>query len=1814
MDRSGCGADGPERKGIFMSKHRTRTTRWDRLLSGVVCLALALGLLPPAGLIQTAQAHWADPYGQQLVEWGVMNPSPDLRLGDEITRAEFVAMCNRAFGYSRLGDMPFTDVPYTAWYAEDINIAYNAGYFNGVSADKASPQAPLTREQAAVLLARCLRFQEAVGEVQDFTDSHDLKEWSSGLIAAAAAKGIISGYTDGTYRPSSNITRGEVAAMLVRAIGNPIRAAGSHELGDVYGNVIIGTSNVTLRDTVILGDLYITGGVDLGNVMLENVTVLGRIVISGGGVSDAARSSVMLCNVEAEELVVDSLVNQFVTISAYGVTDIDRTYVRSTAYLEDACGEAYGLHYIELAGESGTKLQLSGSIKEVRDKTPLSLLQLVKGTAKKITIDEEATGSELLVDINTVVEELNLDVASWVHGDGDIMQLNIAAEGCEVDILPEHVSIRPGVTAEVDGKVVGSAAADELSSEPRLLSGYPSVTRLLPREASGLYAGNKPGTIYWAVSALADGSVSREDLLDPPVYGGNILKYQDKDQEKAQADNFPSEARVAYAWPINGLEPGNSYYISAILEDNRGNKSPLKVMSFTTPDDSVPEFVQVPKMSKTTCEIAQVTTMVNKSCTLHWVLLAHGAPAPTVQNFKTASFGGNYGSGSISVAKNVPIYLQVNPSRLQERTSYDLYLWLNDFDGVKSSAVVKVLDEESQRPADPTFTTPDETPPVVLELSQNDYTREDSIGFTFKVSESPVTLYWAVVHATDTKFIKESDLTGKGGPIKVETGMDAGAIVSGHYELDIVDENISEREFVVNTTDFLRDAAAVGKSLAAKDNNGAHIFRMYYMAKDAADNYSDVKSIIIHTADHEEPTVTISFPADKMLGQKPQADTDIMLIFSEQVKGEADLDYPTFVDQYNDVVRYANYPAQLRQAKEELGKELAKHITLYYKKDSLTNIALATPGDLEDQTEPKDENAVDPGWIDLREAVVEPLSDGRVMITLRNKDAVQLGGGLDYYFYFEDIYDDSYTGNPLKLTRSDGTVDGGVSASGIKDTDCYTDTFTTVYAQVWLSRNEDGISEIEGDPEVTSDNIPLDMVVDVIPKSTGNTNATDCWDMVIWCDLAVEFDVYRRVDSGEWELAAKGMSIGGLGQNNNTTLTAASLSEHKTTYTEASGGYIGGTDFADGEGGGKEYTRLKYDTVAGGLQMNHTYQYGISFTSVRDSSEREAWTSLVQLRFALVAGKPGNVQDLSTYSSVNTKYKDLVDARAVLDVISAVNKGNTTDTILETERQFSDERVPELTDTSPKFTVDAGTIKIDLALNREGTVYYVVAPADGTVTTTFDGKEIQYEKDGRILEGRNYPNLAAKAAAINASPGDITNYIPVDGTERANASFGDIIDFSKVTAPKVNQVYGGAFKGNLVRTGSFSYEGTREPVLIAEGMEPNRWYYVYLVLQSTSGRLGTEVQIYRVKTLDVDPPTITVGHGTFGATGVTMEIKDRNDEKVPYSNPVLNYALLRKDNLPELLTKKLMIKDNDGKYTKDSGKTVLEAMIERSGKVSYFDANASDDLKDEVMRYITQATGADKWNVWIQYYDQVGPAQLAEKNPWPQDCTEDMTEKGDYIMLVCARNSYKDSDEGKNYGFAAVQGLYKPNEVKPKLISPAVGADGTGIGTASISQMYDPLYNNNQGKLYKVARVPQAGPEPMGWWYYGELRFSFNDAIYVYDDHQNLKQVVGKKQGDASAGQISILELIDCSAIVDASSSGTNNNTFTLTFKGMVDGQGFDLTGLYNSSGRDEGKSSETLSVMFVTTKWEHEVNNTAPPEGGPAFYTVKPCFSISWK
>lgn len=47
-----------------------------------------------------------------------------------------------------------------------------------------------------------------------FSDAAAIPAYAEYYIRTMAAQGVISGYTDGTFRPAANITRGQMAKIL----------------------------------------------------------------------------------------------------------------------------------------------------------------------------------------------------------------------------------------------------------------------------------------------------------------------------------------------------------------------------------------------------------------------------------------------------------------------------------------------------------------------------------------------------------------------------------------------------------------------------------------------------------------------------------------------------------------------------------------------------------------------------------------------------------------------------------------------------------------------------------------------------------------------------------------------------------------------------------------------------------------------------------------------------------------------------------------------------------------------------------------------------------------------------------------------------------------------------------------------------------------------------------------------------------------------------------------------------------------------------------------------------------------------------------------------------------------------------------------------------------------------------------------------------------------------------------------------------------------------------------------------------------------
>ncbi|HHY46732.1 MAG TPA: S-layer homology domain-containing protein [Firmicutes bacterium] len=103
-----------------------------------------------------------------------------------------------------------------SWASDAIEALSSEGIIGGYPDGTFKPEASISRAEFAKIVARSFAIRPS--GVPRFKDVRS-DNWARGYIAAVDDKGIMSGYPDGTFRPSQGITRAEVATALVRALG-----------------------------------------------------------------------------------------------------------------------------------------------------------------------------------------------------------------------------------------------------------------------------------------------------------------------------------------------------------------------------------------------------------------------------------------------------------------------------------------------------------------------------------------------------------------------------------------------------------------------------------------------------------------------------------------------------------------------------------------------------------------------------------------------------------------------------------------------------------------------------------------------------------------------------------------------------------------------------------------------------------------------------------------------------------------------------------------------------------------------------------------------------------------------------------------------------------------------------------------------------------------------------------------------------------------------------------------------------------------------------------------------------------------------------------------------------------------------------------------------------------------------------------------------------------------------------------------------------------------------------------------------------------
>ena len=109
----------------------------------------------------------------------------------------------------------FKDVSTGYTFYDEVLYLSSEEIISGFTDGTFRPNDTVTRAQVAIMIGKALDLN---GEPRNtnFTDINSTVT-GSGYIASAVERGIISGFTDGSYRPYDPVTRGQMAIFLNRA-------------------------------------------------------------------------------------------------------------------------------------------------------------------------------------------------------------------------------------------------------------------------------------------------------------------------------------------------------------------------------------------------------------------------------------------------------------------------------------------------------------------------------------------------------------------------------------------------------------------------------------------------------------------------------------------------------------------------------------------------------------------------------------------------------------------------------------------------------------------------------------------------------------------------------------------------------------------------------------------------------------------------------------------------------------------------------------------------------------------------------------------------------------------------------------------------------------------------------------------------------------------------------------------------------------------------------------------------------------------------------------------------------------------------------------------------------------------------------------------------------------------------------------------------------------------------------------------------------------------------------------------------------------
>ena len=377
-----------------------------KILSLILVFAMTVSLLTVGtGAVEPTYGdtagHWAESSIERWSGHGIIQGSNGLfDPNGQLTCAQLATILAKLLKLPAAKDAGFTDNTADAWYYDAINRCAAAGILNGNGDGTVTPEAPITRERAMVMLARALGIEPIrKPDLTKYTDAAQVSAYAQGYVAALIEAGIVGGVTADELAPQDNITRAATVTILDRAIDTYADEAGATVKADGKGIVLVVADDVTVTGSV---DKLLVPANDI-EVTVKGSKNIDDIVISGDN------SKVILDNASADNVTLDGEKSAVETKNGAKIDNVIVTENAPGATVDVGSGTTVG--NVENHAEDAT-VTGNGTVKKVE-------------SDKDITVETKNTDVKNIGDEKiTVTDKSGKDTTIGTTGSGSSTTVN----------------------------------------------------------------------------------------------------------------------------------------------------------------------------------------------------------------------------------------------------------------------------------------------------------------------------------------------------------------------------------------------------------------------------------------------------------------------------------------------------------------------------------------------------------------------------------------------------------------------------------------------------------------------------------------------------------------------------------------------------------------------------------------------------------------------------------------------------------------------------------------------------------------------------------------------------------------------------------------------------------------------------------------------------------------------------------------------------------------------------------------------------------------------------------------------------------------------------------------------------------------------------------------------------------------------------------------------------------------------------------------------------------------------------------------------